>query len=196
MKVMSTWIFIILTGYCHIDSRRGRVPTHVRAGRPKVGTTQLFYNWVSHSFINQSSEVQHNPVLFGSITVALRLQGWGPDVRQRHYRPPSAERRNKTRFYSQKSSFSTSNPTTQYISRKKLRVSPPPPPVWSHPNHEYAKLLNWLGTGQLPQIMHTTKHSNVESTCNWTRTYHSKRRNYNFSISTNNPPTFMFIFLY
>ena len=34
MKVMSTWIFVVLTGYCHIGSQWGRVPTHVRAGRP------------------------------------------------------------------------------------------------------------------------------------------------------------------
>ena len=34
MKVMSTWLFVILTGYCHIGSQRGRVPTHVRAGWP------------------------------------------------------------------------------------------------------------------------------------------------------------------
>ena len=29
MKVMSTSIFVILTGYCHIGSQRGRVPTQV-----------------------------------------------------------------------------------------------------------------------------------------------------------------------
>ena len=34
MKAMSTWIFIILTGYCHINSQRGGVPTYVWAGRP------------------------------------------------------------------------------------------------------------------------------------------------------------------
>ena len=34
MKVMSTWIFVILTGYCHIGSQHGRVPMQVLAGRP------------------------------------------------------------------------------------------------------------------------------------------------------------------
>ena len=29
---MSTWIFVILTGYCHIGSQQGRVFTQVRAG--------------------------------------------------------------------------------------------------------------------------------------------------------------------
>ena len=32
MKVMSTWIFVILTGYYHIGSQRG-VPMHVQVGR-------------------------------------------------------------------------------------------------------------------------------------------------------------------
>jgi hypothetical protein len=30
MKVMSTWIFVILTGYYHISSRRGKIPMEVR----------------------------------------------------------------------------------------------------------------------------------------------------------------------
>ena len=30
---VSTWIFGILTRYCHIGSHRGKVPTQVRAGR-------------------------------------------------------------------------------------------------------------------------------------------------------------------
>jgi len=34
MEVMSTWIIVILTGYCHIGSQRVRVPTHIQAGRP------------------------------------------------------------------------------------------------------------------------------------------------------------------
>ena len=33
MKVMSTWIFVILTVYCHVDSQRGRFPTQVQARR-------------------------------------------------------------------------------------------------------------------------------------------------------------------
>ena len=31
LKVISTRIFVMLTGYCHIGSQRGRVSTHVRA---------------------------------------------------------------------------------------------------------------------------------------------------------------------
>ena len=34
MKVMSTWLVVILTGYCHIGYRRGRVTTQVWARRP------------------------------------------------------------------------------------------------------------------------------------------------------------------
>ena len=33
-RVMLTWIFVSLTGYCHIGSQRGKIPTYVRAGRP------------------------------------------------------------------------------------------------------------------------------------------------------------------
>ena len=33
MTVMSTWIFVVLIGYCHIGSQRGGVPTQVQAGR-------------------------------------------------------------------------------------------------------------------------------------------------------------------
>ena len=47
MKVMSTWIFVILTGYYHIGSQRGTFLTKVRAGRPDseggVGGAEL--NW-------------------------------------------------------------------------------------------------------------------------------------------------------
>ena len=34
MKVMSTWIFVILIRYCHSSSQRGRAPTQVQAGSP------------------------------------------------------------------------------------------------------------------------------------------------------------------
>ena len=34
MKLTSTWIFVILTGYYHIGSQRGKVPMHVRARQP------------------------------------------------------------------------------------------------------------------------------------------------------------------
>ena len=34
MKVMLTWIFVVLIGYCHIGSQRGGFPTQVQAGRP------------------------------------------------------------------------------------------------------------------------------------------------------------------
>ena len=34
IKVMLTWIFVILTGYYHISSQWGRVPMHVRARIP------------------------------------------------------------------------------------------------------------------------------------------------------------------
>ena len=33
MKTMSACILVILIGYCHIGSQRGRVPTQVRARR-------------------------------------------------------------------------------------------------------------------------------------------------------------------
>ena len=33
MKVMSTWLFVTLAGYCHIDSQRRKTPTQMRAGR-------------------------------------------------------------------------------------------------------------------------------------------------------------------
>ena len=34
MKVMSTWKFVIFTGYCHIGSQWVRVPTHIHARQP------------------------------------------------------------------------------------------------------------------------------------------------------------------
>jgi hypothetical protein len=34
VKVMSAWVFVILTRYSHIGYQRGRVPMQVRAGRP------------------------------------------------------------------------------------------------------------------------------------------------------------------
>ena len=36
MKVMSTWLYVIWIGYCHIGSQRGRVPTQVQARRPSI----------------------------------------------------------------------------------------------------------------------------------------------------------------
>ena len=75
MKVMSTWIFVILTGYCHVGSQRGGVPTQVPTGWPgsEGGMGGAFSKWRNsiHSLGNNGSDVNLNILKFWPSIVTL-----------------------------------------------------------------------------------------------------------------------------